>query len=316
MSLIDRLEQLAMPDSHATGKMAGFQRLVVRTVVDTFDDHVPGLAAEMAFFVVLSLPPLLLAVLGSVGFLVGDLPAAQMEELLTEILGFLSTILSKSTVDEVLRTPVESILREGRSDILSIGLVLTLWSASRATNVLLRTVTAAYDLEDTRPGWKRRLLAVGITVSGVTVAVVVLPLLVLGPGLLESAITAAGFGDGLLRFWSTFYWTGVVVVGVVALTWLYHVAPGWYTPWRRDLPGAILALVVWIGASWALRVYTAELAGFTADDTFRGLAAPIVLLLWVYLSAIAVLLGAELNAEIERLWPSEEGPYDAPQPRT
>ena len=76
--------------------MAGFQRLVVRTVVDTFDDHVPGLAAEMAFFVVLSLPPLLLAVLGSVGFLVGDLPAAQMEELLTEILGFLSTILSKS----------------------------------------------------------------------------------------------------------------------------------------------------------------------------------------------------------------------------
>lgn len=304
-----------MPDAGAEGLGPDARRLVVRTAVDALDDHVPGLAAEMAFFVVLSLPPLLLAVLGSVGFIVGDLPDVELRQLQDEIISFLGTFLSASTVDEVLSGPIESLLQEGRSDILSIGIVLTLWSASRATNVLLRTVTTAYDLEDTRPGWKRRLLALGITVVGIVLAVVILPLLVIGPRVFAAALDVAGAGVELARFWSVIYWGGLVALAVLALTWLYHVAPGWYTPWRRDLPGAVLAVVVWFAASWGLRIYTAELAGFTADDAFRGLAAPLVLLLWVYVSAIAVLVGAELNAEIERLWPSEEGPYDEPQAR-
>lgn len=302
-----------MPDPKASGKLADTRRLAVRTAVDSLDDHLPGLAAEMAFFVVLSLPPLLLAVLGSVGFVVGDLPEAELARLQDQVLSFFNTFLAESTVDDVLRTPVENLLREGRSDILSVGIVLTLWSASRAANVLLRTVTTAYDLEDRRAGWKRRLLAFAITLVGIVLAVVVIPLLAVGPRLLSSALEAVGFGTELVRFWGVVYWGGVVVLAVSALTWLYHVAPGWYTPWRRDLPGAVLALVVWLLASWALRVYTAELAGFTADDAFRGLAAPLVLLLWVYVSAIAVLLGAEMNAEIERLWPSQEGPYEEPQ---
>ena len=315
MTLLERFEQRAMPSPEAKGWAAGLRRLSVRTVVDSLEDRVPGLAAEMAFFVVLSLPPLLLAVLGSVGFVVGGLSEAQLTELQQEIISFLSTFLSESTVDDVLATPVENLLREGRSDILSIGIVLTLWSASRATNVLLRTVTTAYDLEDRRPGWKRRLLAIGITIAGIVLAVVVLPLLVVGPGLFASVLDATGLSADLVRFWGVLYWFVLILVSLVALTWLYHVAPGWYTPWRRDLPGAIFAFLVWLGASWVLRVYTAELAGFTTDDAFRGLAAPLVLLLWVYLSAIAVLLGAELNAEIERIWPSEEGPYDTPQAR-
>lgn len=314
--MLERLEQLAMPHPDAEGRWADLRRLAVRTAADTVDDHVPGLAAEMAFFAVLSLPPLLLAILGSVGFVVGGLPESELVRLQSEILGFLGTFLSDSTVEEVLRTPVEQLLREGRSDVLSLGIVLTLWSASRATNVLLRTVASAYDLRDTRPGWKRRLLAFGITLVGIALAIAALPLLVVGPRLLGEMLTALGLDASLVRFWGALYWTAMVVVVLVALTWLYHVAPGWYTPWRRDLPGAVLALVVWLVAGWGLRVYTAELAGFTADDAFRGLAAPLVLLLWVYLSAIAVLLGAELNAEIERLWPSVEGPYDEPQERT
>lgn len=315
MSVLEQVERWAMPDSDDPRPTAGARRLAVRTVVDTIDDRVPGLAAEMAFFFVLSMPPLLLAVLGSVGFVVGDLPDVELERIQSEIIALLSTFLSESTVNEVLETPIENLLREGRSDILSLGVVLTLWSASRATNVLLRTVTIAYDLEDRRPGWKRRLLALSITVVGIAVAIVILPLLVIGPRLLASVLDAGGLGIDAAQSWAVVYWAGMIFVAVVALTWLYHVAPGWYTPWRRDAPGAVLALVIWAGASWGLRIYTAELAGFTADDAFRGLAAPLVLLLWVYVSAIAILVGAELNAEIERLWPSEEGPYDEPQAR-
>ena len=314
-SLIERVEALALPDPADEGLVANGRRLAVRTIADTLDDRVPGLAAELAFFALLSLPPLLLAILGSVGFVVGGLPAAEIAQLETEILHFLGTFLSANTVDEVLRTPVEELLRTGRSDVLSLGVVLTLWSASRATNVLLRTIAIAYDLTDPRPVWKRRLLALAITLTGIIMAVVALPLLVVGPRIIGEILAAAGLTTDLVRFWSAVYWTGMVVVVVLALTWLYHVAPGWYTPWRRDIPGALLAVVVWLIAGWGLRLYTGEFAGFTADEAFRGLAAPLVLLLWVYVSAIAVLLGAELNAEIERLWPSEEGPYDEPQAR-
>lgn len=299
-----RLEAAALPSEDATGLLANLRRLVVRTVVDTFDDRVPGMAAEMAFYVVLSLPPLLLVVFGAVGFITEGLPQSDLVALQDSVLNALSTVLSPGTVDDVLRTPVESLLREGRGDILSLGIILTLWSASRSANVLLRTVVIAYDLADPRPNWQRRALAFGLTVAGAVIAVLVLPLLVLGPGIARQLLNLVGLQLAIAGVWPVLYWSGVVVVAVAALTGIYHVATGWPTPWTRDLPGAVLALVVWIAASAGIRVYTTQFASFTGNDAFQGLAAPLVLLLWVYASGIAVLLGAELNAEIERLWPT------------
>jgi membrane protein len=301
---LTRLEERATPDSDARGRLADLWRLAVRTVVDTFEDRVPGMAAEMAFYVVLSLPPLLLAILGSVGFVVGTLAESEIASLEQQILTLARTFLTEETVSDVLAEPVQALLREGRSDILSLGVVLTLWSASRATNVILRILTLAYDLEDPRPGWKRRLLALVITLAGILMAVVVLPILVLGPRVATLVIEAAGLDPGLTRFWSVAYWVGVTMVVLVALTWLYHVAPGWGTAWRRDFPGAVLALLVWLAAGFGLRLYVTRFFGIAGDAAFQGLATLLVLLLWIYLTAIALLLGAELNAEIERMWPS------------
>ena len=144
-----------------------------------------------------------------------------------------------------------------------------------------------------------------------------LPLLVVGPDIAGEVLQLVGIESvgGLARFWPVAYWVVVGGAGLAALTGVYHVAPGWYTPWRRDVPGAVLAMVVWLLASAAIRVYVSQFATFASGDTFRGLAAPLVLLVWVYASGIAVLLGAEVNAEIEALWPTPEGPYDEPQPR-
>ncbi|MBY5160892.1 YihY/virulence factor BrkB family protein [Salsipaludibacter albus] len=304
-----RVETWALPDPHADGRLADARRLVVRTVVDTFDDRVPGLAAEMAFYIVLSLPPLLLVVLGSVGFVVEGRPEADVAALQEAITDALGTFLTPETVAQVLEGPVAALLRDGRSDIVSLGIVLTLWSASRSTNVVLRTVVIAYDVPEQRAAWRRRGLALAMTLAGIATAVVVLPLLVIGPDVARDLLTLVGLDPGLARVFPVLYWTGVALLAVSALTWLYHVAPGFTTPWRRDLPGAVLAFVVWVGSSAAVRVYVAEFAGFTGGD-FRGLAAPLVLLVWVYASGIAVLLGAEFNAEIEKLWPTPDGPYD------
>lgn len=302
----DRVVDLVTPDEDRRGRGANLWRLTVRTVTDTFDDHVPGLAAEMAFYAVLSLPPLLLAILGSVGFVLDGLESVDIAELETAILDAFSTFLSQDTVDEVLASPVSSLLREGRSDVLSLGIVLTLWSASRAANVLLRTIVIAYDLEDPRPAWKRRGVALIVTLVGIILSVVLVPLLTLGPRLTRDLISWLGLDPALAQLWPGLYWGGVVLVVLIALTWLYHIAPGWQTPWRRDLPGAVLALVLWLLSAVGLRVYTSTFASFAQGDTFAGLAAPLILLLWVWASAIALLLGAELNAEIEKMWPSIE----------
>ncbi len=304
----DDVVSRVLPADGRSGRGASLWRLTVRTVLDSMDDHVPGLAAEMAFFVVLSLPPLLLAVLGSVGFVLDGLDPGELADLEQRILDGLATVLSPSTVDEVLATPVHHLLREGRSDVLSLGVLLTLWSASRAANVLLRTVGIAYDQADLRPAWKRRAVALAITLVGVVTAVAALPLLVIGPRLTADAVAALGLDPGLSRLWPVLAWTGVVVLVVVALTWLYQVAPGWHTPWRRDLPGAVLAVGLWLLAGFGLRIYTSTFATFTQGTTYAGLAAPLVLLLWVYVTAFALLLGAELNAEIEKAWPTIERP--------
>lgn len=281
-------------------------------MAEIFDDHVPGLAAEMAFYVVLAMPPLLLAVLGTVGFVVGGLPEADLARLETQILDAAKTVLTPETVNQVLAEPVNRLLREGRADVASIGIALTLWSASRAANVLLRTVTIAYDQEDPRPAWKRRLLALAITLVGVVLAAGVIPLMVVGPRLTADLAARIGLDSSVAGLWPVIYWVTVILVGLVALTSLYNVAPGWHTPWLRDLPGAVLALVGWAAAAWAIRSYTTQVLGVASRDAFQGLAAPLVLLLWVYASSFAVLVGAELNAEIEKMWPTRSRSPSSP----
>jgi membrane protein len=199
---------------------------------------------------------------------------------------------------------VSNLLTEGRSDVLSLGVALTLWSASRSANVLLRTVVIAYDLEDHRPAWKRRGVALVVTAVGLVMAILLIPLLAIGPGITADILDAVRRDASLAAAWPFLYWGGVVVAIAVGLTWLFHIAPGWHTPWHRDLPGAILAVSIWLASGFGIRVYTSTIGGFAQGDAFAGLAAPLVLLLWVYVTAMGLLLGAEFNAEIEKMRPT------------
>ncbi len=100
----------------------------------------------------------------------------------------------------------------------------------------------------------------------------------------------------------------VAILGIVLLTWAYHIAPPHVTAWRRDLPGAILALVVWALGSLGLRIYATTF--LESNSAYNLFTAPLAVLLWLYVSAIAVLVGAELNAEVEKMWPHPGGPFD------
>lgn len=285
--------------------------LLVRTAKDAHDDRIGGVAAEVAFFILLSLPPAILILAGVAGY-VGDLlgPSAQ-DSLQQEIIRGMGSFLSPQTMRDLVEPAIMELFAQGRGDILSLGVVLALWSASRMTRVLIHTINIAYDVKEWRSAWRRRLLSLGITLSGILILAVVLPFIVAGPGLgdliADRFSLPAVFGD----IWAIAYWPTAAATGIALLASLYHVAPNWSTPWRRDIPGALLAGATWIGAAFGLRVYVARAI---PEGTFGPLAAPVILMLWLYVSAIAVLLGAEFNAELEKMWPSVKSKLKADQP--
>ncbi len=282
----------------APGPVQQAWRLGRRTARETLEDRVPGLAAEVALFTLISLPALILVVLGSLGFIahqLGPQGSAELQRIVFDLpRSFLTDRTYESYADLAGR-----VLERGRADVISFGALLSLWTGSRAVNRYLETITIAYDLE-LRTGWKRRLLALGMTLSALLAAVAVLPLLVLGPRLID-LLAPDSVTQATLDALGALYWPAFGLLVVAALATGYHVGVPWSTPWHRDLPGAVLAMALWLLASAALRQYIALSLGDNA--VYRQLGTPIAVVLWLYVTAFAVLLGAELNAEIERMWP-------------
>lgn len=287
--------------------------LAARTLRDSKDDRIIGLGAEVAFFILLSLPPALLAILGSIGFVANWLGPDVIETIRSQILDVAGNFLTESARSSILEETIDPLLQRGSASVLSIGIVLTLWAASRATTRMVEAVVIAYDqVEDMRSGVKRRVLSFGLTIGGMLGIVVIIPILVAGPDLLAFVSEPLGIAGFLATAWKVLYWPVVGLLGIGLLAWFYHVAAPLKTPWRRDLPGAVLAAVLWLLGGLGLRVY----AAFTIESsTYGPLAAPIAFMLWLYVTALAVLIGAELNAEIEKVWPSGARPKDEEQAR-
>ena len=275
--------------------------LAARTVRDSADDRIMGLGAEVAFFILLSLPPALLTILGTLGYISSLLGADVAIATRDQVVGVASTFLTETSVQEVVRPSVDRLLNEGRADVASIGIVLTLWAASRATGRMIEAVSIAYDQADHRSIWRRRLMALGLTVGAIVGLIVFIPVLVAGPRLLEFLAEPLGLAGFAAATWRIVYWPVVGLVAIGLLASFYHLATPIRTRWRRELPGAGIAAVLWLLGGLALRGY---LAVALSSTTYGPLAAPIALLLWLYVTALAVLVGAEVNAEIEKLWPS------------
>lgn len=278
--------------------------LVVRTGRGSLEDRVPGLAAEAALFTLISLPALLLAVIGSLGFVAAALGPQGTAELRELVLGIPGSFLSDRTYDSY-EASVDAVLAGTHGGVVSVGVVVSIWTGSRAVNRYLETMTIASGVQP-RPAWRRRLLALGLTIGGLLGAIAVLPPLVLGPDLVRWLMPDT-VADATLQTLDALFWPGVALLALAGLATIYHVGIPGRTPWRRDLPGAVLAMVLWLMASGALRAYLALTV--QNDAIFGQLAVPIAVVLWLYITAFAVLLGAEFNAEVERMWPHRDHPW-------
>jgi membrane protein len=275
--------------------------LAARTVARAWNDRVLGLSAEAAFWQLLSMPSLLLAVLAALGYFSALAGRSTVDEVQQNLLNGFSRAFSAEVVDQLIAPVVQQVLRAGRADVLSVSFVLALWAGSSATATFVNTITIAYGMRDLRGAVRSRLLALGIYLGSIVVGVLVLPALVLGPTVLPKLFprNAQDSADHVI---SAAYWPTVVLLLLLGLTSLYHLAPPRRLPWRRGVPGAILALVIFLAGSTGLREYITFIVAH--NHAYGALAAPIAALLFFYLLALGVLLGAELNAEIELRSPS------------
>ena len=277
-------------------RLRGGLLLVLRTVRAFSRDRVVGLAAESAFFTLISLPALLLGLLGVLVPLAPVLGEGTVEEIRGLILDSTAQILTPDTVESVVAPLVDDLLQGVRGGVLSVTFLVSLWSGSRAMNVFIRSITISYGLEELR-GWiTQRVLAFVAYLGGLAFALLVLPVLVAGPDLVHRLLPITVGRLNLL------YWPTVAVLATAAVTMLYTLSIPVRTPLWRHLPGALLATTVLITGSIGLRAYLD--ASLAQVSLYGSLAAPIAILAWLFVMAVAVLVGSSFNAEIDAMWPT------------
>lgn len=266
-------------------------RTVARTVSACFRYRVTGLAAEAAFFAILSLPPLVFGLAGTIGYVAERYDVAQIEVLKNRVLDLSSQALTPDTVDAVIAPTLDDVLGTGRIDVISIGFVLALWSGSRALNVFIDTITIIYGMGGHRGIVKTRALSFGMYMAALLVGVALVPLVLAGPD-----VAAALVPDRLAAL-RQLYWPAVLVLSVGFIATLYHTAVPVRRRWRRALPGATFTLLMWVFGSYFVRWALGYSTGGTS--IYGPLAAPIAILLWLYVISIAVLIGAAINAALD-----------------
>ncbi len=222
-------------------------RLVLRTLDVCLDYRVTGLAAEAAFFMLLSLPPLVLGLFGGLGYVSGWIGPDAASRVVAEIETYAARFLTEDSITDLLVPTVQDVLARGRPELVSVGFLLSLWAGSRALNVFIDTVSIMYGQKDVRGIIQLRALSLSLYTVGTLAGIVLLPIVLLGPSIIGAWLPPE------LDFLRYLYWPTVLFVSVLALTSLYHVSTPRRGPWLRDIPGAVLAMTIWLLASYVVR---------------------------------------------------------------
>jgi membrane protein len=267
---------------------------LIRTYRDVLRNHTLQMAAALAYYFVLSLFPALILLSAAVAYLpVPDLfnqALNMMGQLPTDSMGLVRRVLA-------------DVITPNKGAFLSLGILGTLWSASGGFSAAIEALDIAYDADDDRPFWKTRLLAVGLAFITGALLLTALSVMIVGPRFGEWLAARVHLSSLFVRLWPFIHWCIAIGFTVLAVETLYYLAPNVKQRFLATLPGAILAVGSWIGLSFLLGIYLRHFGTF--NKTYGTLGAAIVLMVWLYWTGFAMLVGAELNAELAKV--SREG---------
>lgn len=305
---MDRIAELHKPEPSiwALGGLTPYQ--LIKRVWGEFDaDDIWGHAAELSYYFLLALFPLMLFLVSLLGML-ADFGSTLRQDLLS----YMQRALPPSAHDVVAST-LNEVTRESGAGKLSFGILAALWAASNGMGALVKTLNIAYDVEEGRPWWKARLIAIGLTIALSILTISALTLVLFGGNLAEWVGAKTGvLGPAFLVGWHVVQWPLVLIFMALSFALVYYFAPDVKDQkWYWITPGAVLGLVLWLIGSGAFKLYLAYFDSYSA--TYGSIAGVIVLMLWFYVTGLAVLIGGEINAEIEHA-AAERGRQDAKLP--
>ena len=264
-------------------------QLARRVWSELWADEVPDRAAVLAYYFLFALFPALL-------FLTALLAFLPVPNLMDTLMRYVERILPATAAGRLEQTVAE-VTQQRRGGLLSLGAVLALWSASAGMASVMNALNVAYDLDDVRAWWKRRAVAIVLTVGFALFIIGGLVLLVFGPKLANWAMGLAGLASLPELAWTIMTIPVALFFVTLGVALVYYLAPAGQQRWRWITPGSALAVGLWLLMSIGLRVYTASFGSYNA--TYGSIGAVILLMLWLYLTGFALLVGAEVDAEIE-----------------
>ena len=275
-----------------------WSELVKRTLKETNSDDCLGLAAQLAYYFFLALFPAVLFIIALASFFP-----------LTNFIDDVVRTLRPIAPPDVLSFLEEQLRRISNTDsggILTIGILGAIWSSSAAVVAIVGSLNRAYDIDEGRPWWKVWLTAIGLTFALAVLVLTSLTLVVAGPTVAAYLSSAVGLGPIFESAWTILRWPLAFVLVSTAVGLVYYFAPDAEQDWVWITPGAVVGTLLWILVSLAFKFYLANFADYNA--TYGAVGGVIVLLLWFYISGLAILVGAELNAEIEHASPHGKAP--------
>ena len=287
------------------GTPLSWSELLRRTWQDAMEDDILGLAAQLAYYFFLALFPALLFLLAIASFF----PLSNVTDDLGRALGpFVSPQVLQLIQDQMHR-----IADDDAGGLLSFGVAAALWSSSAALVSIVGALNRAYDITERRPWWKVRLVAIGLTLATAAFVLVALSLVLIGPTAAEWLGRVTGWGAPFEWTWLVLQWPLVFGLVTTAIGLVYYFAPDAEQDWAWITPGAVAATALWLVISLLFKVYIANFTDY--DAAYGSVGGVIVLLLWFYVSSLAVLFGAELNAEIEHAAAHGPSPQTTPAGR-
>lgn len=275
----------------------GSFELLKRTVKEFNNDDMTTYASALAYRAIFSLFPFLL-------FLIAMLGMLDLQEFFTWLREQASLVLPPDALDLV--NPVIDQMQEQKSGVLSVGILVALWSASIGVRSLMNAMNRAYDVRDERPAWKLMFLSVAYTIGLAVILLATAGLMITGPQVMEWLASQIGLKETVVTLWTWLRWPVIVVLMMLVVALIYYVTPDVEQEFRFITPGSVLAVIVWIVASIAFGIYVQNFGNY--DATYGSIGAVIVLLLYFYISSAVLLFGAEMNAVIEHA--SDEGKDD------
>ena len=279
---------------------------VKRTVREFQVDNLKDWAAALTYYGVLSIFPALLVLISLL-----DLAGPSTIETLLDNLGQ----VAPGSVNQILEGAINNLRQtRGSAGVLALaGLAVALWSASNYIAAFMRASNAIYDVPEGRPVWKTLPIRIAVTVVVMVLLAVSAVAVVATGGLADRIGRLLGLGSAVVNAWDLVKWPVLLLLISFLFALLYWASPNARQPFRWITPGGILAVVVWVVASVAFALYVANFGSY--NKTYGSLASVIIFLVWLWLSNTAILLGAELNAELERSraiaagHPPDEEPY-------